>query len=195
MDNLLQGGTQLLGVLVSGRIAILPGIYLEPGQAVTAVQHTTAARCADDTPLVNTILVTGTTSGGINTTAQASLMTPVNTEPLPPQPALADTVYMGCMIQLAPGLDAAKLSQPYTMVVIVGPAPDGLLLYGVQAIQPYTDPLTLQAQTNALLSEGCNTGTCHPVRRMLIEQGKDIQITTIETIAGANQLFIPIVRR
>lgn len=170
--------------------------YLLPGTAAVAVQQTVAPRCDTDTPWVDTLTVTGTTSSGDVTTAQASITIPVSTNVLPPQTAIADTIYMGCTIQMALGLSAATQQQQYDMVVIVGPAPAGLIFHGVQEVQPYVDDFTLMEQTSALLNEGCHPGgDCRTVRRLLIKQGKEIQIETIAEATSVNRVFIPVVHR
>lgn len=169
---------------------------LQSGDGVTAVQQTIAPRCASDSPLVNTLTVTGTASTGVITTTQATITTTVNTDPLPPQTTISNTVYLGCTIHLALGRRAAALQQSYDMVVIVGAAPAGLVLHGVQTALPYTDRFALMEQTNALLGEGCDAaGGCRTVRRMIIEQGKAMQIEIIEAITPVRRVYMPVVRK
>lgn len=169
--------------------------YLRPGATAVAVQPSVAPRCNANLPLADTLTVTGTTASGITTTAQISLTVPLTQSVLPPQTARANTLYSGCTIQMAFGRSNTALST-YEMVVIIGEAPRGLLMQGVQSTQPYRDAFTLQEQTNALLNEGCPTTTgCRTIRRLVIEQGKAIQVETITEVVAVHRLFMPLVRK
>lgn len=169
--------------------------YLRPGATAIAIQPSVAPRCNADLPLEETFTVTGTTASGITTTAQVSLTVPLTQSVLPPQTAKANTIYSGCTIQMAFGRSNAPLAT-YDMIVIVGAAPSGLLIQGAQSTQPYRDAFTLQEQTNALLNEGCPTTTrCRTIRRLVIEQGKAIQVETITDVVTVHQLFMPLVRK
>lgn len=167
--------------------------YLQPGAAAMAVQVSAAPRCNTEVPWGDTLAVTGTTAGGITTTAQVSITVPLTASVLSRQSAKANTIYIGCTIQIALGRDAAPA---YDMVVIVGTAPRGLVLEGVQSIQSYRDAFTLQEQTNALLNEGCPTAAgCRTIRRLRIEQGQINEVETITTVAPVWRLFMPLVRK
>lgn len=174
---------------------VLAASYLQPGAAAVAVQTSVAPRCNSDLPLADTFTVTGTTASGITTTTQVSITVPLTHSLLLPQTAKANTIYSGCTIQMVFGRSSAPEST-YDMVVIVGEAPSGLLFEGVQSTQPYRDAFTLQEQTNALLNEGCpTTNGCRTIRRLVIEQGKAIQVETITTVVAVHRLFMPLVRK
>lgn len=169
--------------------------YLRPGAAAVAIQPSVAPRCNSGLVLTDTVTVTGTTDGGITTTAQVSITVPLTNSLLPAQIGKANTIYSGCTIQMGFGRSSAPQAT-YDMVVIVGEAPRGLLFAGIQSIQPYRDAFTLQEQTNALLNEGCPTTTgCRTIRRLVIEQGQAIQVETITTVVAVHRLFMPLVRK
>lgn len=168
---------------------------LRPGAVAVAVQPSIAPRCNTDLVLTDTVMVTGTTDSGITTTAQVSITVPLTNSLFPAQIGKANTIYSGCTIQMGFGRSSAPQAS-YDMVVIVGEAPRGLLFAGIQSIQPYRDAFTLQEQTNALLNEGCPTTTgCRTIRRLVIEQGKAIQVETITTVVAVHRLFMPLVRK
>ncbi len=175
---------------------LLPDRYLSPQTTATARHQIVVPRCDSASSLTNSLTITGTATNGVITTTQASLTTPINRGLLPPQPARANTIYIGCDIQLAASLRTAATAQNYTMVVIVGPAPAGLFLQGVQEVKPYTSDFALIQQTNVLLREGCaNATVCHTVRRMIIQEGRALQIETIDEVIVLQQVFIPLIQK
>lgn len=186
-----QLGTPTFTRLVDGA-RLTATTHLRPGEAAVATQATVAPRCTEE--LTNTLVITGINSSGLFTTTRIALTTAVNTQPLPPQRATANQIYIGCKIQLALGASAAATAEStYDMVVIVGDAPAELIIEGAQQVLPYQDEFTLTEQSNRLLQEGCAAANCQTVRRMIIEQGKAIQIDIIDQLVQRNRLWTPLI--
>ena len=182
--------------LLTDQTPLSPTTYLPPGQAAVAYQVMTAPRCNRELPLTDTLVITGATGAGITLTTQVSVTTVVTAAVLPPQSTRADTIYIGCAIQVAFAPTAAAQQETVDLVVIRGPAPAGFVLHGVQEIAPYDDAFGLQALINTLLRAGCADGrVCHTVRQMTIEQGNTIQVEIIEGLTLVHQLFLPLIEK
>ncbi|RIK36751.1 MAG: hypothetical protein DCC55_26355, partial [Chloroflexi bacterium] len=169
--------------------AAAPVVSLAPGQVAVATRTYTPQMSDLPAPLANTVLVTGTPAAGNVVTATASTEVDLLVR------SQAQTMCYGDDIEAIISVQPAAMDAgPVDLVVISGPAPQGLLLRGVTACAPYTGLRSMVELTNGLVTEGCLDQTaCNPVRRLFFGYEGDYTIVTVQEVQTVLDLFLPVV--